>query len=563
MGIWADRHRVVLTLHGTPERVLDVVRRSTDASFFRVLGRKGVRWPEAWGARPWRAARRGGAALLAASDARLAAAEEELTAALRAYRQAEAEEYGAADGSGDTYTPDRDMECEELSWIILLCPENTHAAGRTLAALLQRDYPLLQTWSICSREGRKGWCLELGHDTRKQEVGFNIQAYTLGGDTVTFSFWRYGLSWGYEDDLWPIYERLAAALPRDMRHRIIAEKHEDPYTAHCLADGQKTCWHMPWLHNGEQADAEDELEDEFWECGGCSRLAQESDDSAVEHAGGGNGGDDDDDGGDDETDGVEKYFSFFDFCAQGVDYDAEACRVAREWSPDGFAAALELRGRWLRAARIIQRMYRRAAADPAFALCRRRLGRLFSAYGAPEYSPASVAFDDGGGVWRADGGLGPLFKGVLMRTDVPPQTGACGSPRLPRSRQRGTTTCMPSQHVARLRASNCSRSHLTPPGASSQLRCCRRRPAWRTRCWRRRRSCAPARAWRSMTTTTTALARASSASCASRHQPPPGVWRRHYAALCRRLRMADACVAVMLAPAARRVTRCRLRLACG
>ena len=40
MGVSMDDIQVVVTLHGSPERLLEVVRRATDAAYFRVLSRE-------------------------------------------------------------------------------------------------------------------------------------------------------------------------------------------------------------------------------------------------------------------------------------------------------------------------------------------------------------------------------------------------------------------------------------------------------------------------------------------------------------------------------------------
>ena len=56
MGVARESIRVVISLRGAPERLLEIVRRSTDAAFFSVLAREGVRWRGSdTGAPPWTA----------------------------------------------------------------------------------------------------------------------------------------------------------------------------------------------------------------------------------------------------------------------------------------------------------------------------------------------------------------------------------------------------------------------------------------------------------------------------------------------------------------------------
>jgi hypothetical protein len=405
MGMWWDTHRVVLSLRGPPARIHEIVRRGTDAAFFRLLGQKGVRWPPEWGPRPWRAVLPGGEALVAAFDTALPAKDAELAAALLAYEVYTCEDCGMEpDEVGDVV--DRDMDTESLNFIA--APSKDHESGRALRALYRRDHPLLRAWSLCCCHGDEGWACTFGFG--ECEVGFTLEEYALGGDYVRFSFGRYGISWGYDETFWDGYNALHDAMPRDLSYRVLAEARNERFSVGVLADGVKTGWCVPWAlqypNEFQRLEAASELVDEFF-----AALAKKS-------ASGQQASSYKEDADAEQASTTTKDLCFFDFCCV---LDPEACLVAREWSADGYEMLCVQRGIFTHAARIIQRAFRGATADPAFAMCRRRLARLFSAYRVPELAAARVACD---GVLQPDSAFGPLFTGTLAHDDAQAQPGA-------------------------------------------------------------------------------------------------------------------------------------------
>jgi hypothetical protein len=427
MGIWWDALRVVVTLQGPPARVLDVVRAGADADacFWRAFPAEGVRWPAEWGERPWSAVHPDGEALLAASEAALPAKLAELGRAIAAYEIRESQGDLPAD-----YTPDRDTECMESLFYSTCLNTHDNAEGTALAELFRRDHALLLAWGACSHT-KHSFCM-LGHG--QCDVGFEIEHYQLGGDTLRFSFPRFGVSFGLEHEYWRAYRALSRSLPADLRQRIVVQAHggHDHFSFASITSGapaRKLLWHVPWSCTDPDWEVNGEwgLHDELF---GAVRNP-DSDDNEEGHAPRVELDDDDAFDAQQRQYGNVYYdnarnerFDFFRFCAQGSGYKPEGRALIRDFSEEGHTLLCARRTAYDHAARVIQRAFRAATANPyVFRWCKRRLGRLFSAYAVPEFTAAQLACA-GEPLPGDSAAFGPLLQGALTRADAQPEPGA-------------------------------------------------------------------------------------------------------------------------------------------
>ena len=228
------------------------MRRSTDAAFFSLLAREGVRWRGSdTGAPPWTAVRPGGLSMLAASTAALPAKDAELTAAIAAFQvYLDAEEGTPEDERGSAWPASEreaiDSEALGSHLFQLMCADDTEA-GNALHQLYARDHALLLTWDVC------GWMRKshsrLGFDDCDQ-LSFDIEAYELGGDTLRIAFDRYGYCFIQDDTYWPPYQHVAS-LFQDLRCCIIVEPISCNENFHLavLRDGERLFATFPSVKN--------------------------------------------------------------------------------------------------------------------------------------------------------------------------------------------------------------------------------------------------------------------------------------------------------------------------
>ena len=357
MGIWSDSIRVVVSLRGAPERLLEIVRRSSDAAYFRVLARDGVSWRGSdTGAPPWTAVRPGGLAMLAASTAALPAKDAELTAAITAHEAQFADAWGPDDGA--SAAAERDViDSEALSYHVATTADTE--AGAALHQLYARDHPLLLTWLACGSM-KNGYC-RLGFDDC-DELGFEIEAYELGGDTLRIAFYRFGLSFGYDHEYWPPY-REVAALFGDLHCCVLVEGHRhDEFTLAVLRDGEELFVHFDVCIQHD-ADHDQESQMECLEAALCAPQEPGwAATAAVRYAGSAT---------------PHRCFSFALFCAHGAAYEPDLRAMLRDFNPEAERRLCVYRNHYKHGA-IISRAYHRAMTDPAYAMCRRCLAKLFS-----------------------------------------------------------------------------------------------------------------------------------------------------------------------------------------
>ena len=343
MGVSRDALRVAVCVRGPPARLLELVRRSTDAPYFSALA-DGVRWPgKGEGAPPWTAVRPGGLELLAASTAAMPAKDAQLAAAIAAHGEELVEVYG------DDMTPDRDEDHDGLSFHLGSMEETE--AGAALRTLYEAEHALLLAWHACSRS-HKGWHFAFGFEMF--ELGFEIEEYELGGDTLRFSFHRYGLSFCSDDTDFGPYEAMAACFA-DLRSIIVVEQHYgDPdCDLGVLHDGVPERLHLYW---DVCCDPEQEQLD---------RLKALLPDDGTS--------DDDLDEQDEGRYAPHRHFSFAKFCALGARYMPEARAALRVFDAEAEERLCVHRNHFKHAAAVIYRAYHRAMTHPDYAMCKRRL----------------------------------------------------------------------------------------------------------------------------------------------------------------------------------------------
>jgi hypothetical protein len=205
MGFDYDDIRVAVSLRGSPERLLELVRRSSDYAYFSAL-LDGVRWPgKDEGAPPWTAVRPGGLELLAASTAAMPAKDAQLAEAIAAHCEALKEVHG------DMPPESRDTDHESLGFHLATMVD-APVTGAALHKLYAVEHALLLTWLQCG-SGKSHHC-DFGFDANS--LGFEIEAY---------DFNRHGWSFGYDyGSYWGPYEAVAA-LFAGLRCTIVIEGH--------------------------------------------------------------------------------------------------------------------------------------------------------------------------------------------------------------------------------------------------------------------------------------------------------------------------------------------------
>ena len=355
MGFYYDDIRVAVSLRGSPERLLELVRRSTDAAYFSAL-EDGVRWPgEDDGEPPWTAVRPGGLELLAASTAAMPAKDAQLAAAIAAHLAELGVEY-----FGDEIPEwGRDMDYEMLSSYLCSTVDGP-VTGAALRTLYAAEHALLLTWQACGL-GKSHQC-DFGFDANS--LGFDLEAYELGGDTLRFSFLRYGWSFGYDGDYWGRYQAIAA-LFTDPRCTIVVEGHgHHPFTLAVLTDGQPEYIHMYFQKscNGEGFDDEEDyyrLEE---------LTAPSDDDDWLARAAAR------------DTDAPHRGFSFAKFCSLGAAYEPGVRAALRVFDAPAEQRMCVQRNQYKHAGAVILRAYRRARESHVHLMCRQRVIELAKLY---------------------------------------------------------------------------------------------------------------------------------------------------------------------------------------
>ena len=351
MGVYWDSLRIVVSLRGSPERLLELVRRSTDAVYFSAMQHSVVCWAGTEDA-SWSVVRPGGAELFAASTAALPAKDAQLAEAIAAHY---AELHGEEDGSGED-TEFRKMGHESLCFHLQELTETV--AGAALRKLYAADHALLLTWFECGYRFDKGDHCNFGFDN--DTLGFHIEAYELGGDTLRFSFNRHG--WSTCFDGRPSPYAAVAALFADLDCAVVIQPHYGyaDFDLAVIQDGVLGYIHIFYDLNCEEEEEKDGRRNEL--------LRNASVDADwLAHLAALN------------SDAPHIYFCFADFCAQGAAYMPDIRTVLRAF--DAYGNAEERlcvhRNHFKHAGAVIMRAYRRAMTDPAYAMCRRRLNKLF------------------------------------------------------------------------------------------------------------------------------------------------------------------------------------------
>ena len=282
---------------------------------------------------------------------------------------------------------DRDMDGDDLiEHFENLDDTKRTEAGRALRRLYARDHALLSTYLECGQmdDYSRYTCFGFG----RRGLGFTIEAYELGGDELRFSFLRFGYSFFLDDPYWQPYEAVAA-LFEDLQCTITVKGYSDEnISLSVLHEGMQEfilLKHVRFSRNPRYPPYW--IDDVYWIGRGLDPRRKDLDLDVEEKA----------DrlnellGRDSEQEAFQwatevgnsdhwirgttphRYFSFSQFCARGAAYEADVRTFLRYLHPAAEQRMCVHRNMFKHAGGVIARAFRRAANDPAYAMCRRRL----------------------------------------------------------------------------------------------------------------------------------------------------------------------------------------------